>query len=241
MIWVFKLQDYSNDILCSGRLWIDLTWQKNKCDCGRSVLSEHPRTLVCFSVREWLIWLGPLMLCWHHVAVTLTAPQKGADKAGRCERLGFVAVYSSAQTTHSSPADFPAPLLVCRIDEPSTQVSSHSLYIDKAIMHASLLCITVSSLSRQMGCQDDTFPHTSALCCEEDVDSNKGSGLLFSARWIRVSDPPTAQEEMWIMYCKFPQILGYLEISLFQNCVEIDCGIGDQLLQYLNNWKIICY
>lgn len=111
---------------------------------------------------------------------------EGADKAGRFERQGFVAVYSSAQTTHSSPADVPAPLLVCRIDEPSTQVSSHSLYIDKAIMHASLLCITVSSLSRQMGCQNDTFPHTSALCCEEDVDSNEGSGLLFSARWIRV-------------------------------------------------------
>lgn len=99
------------------------------------------------------------------------AREGGCNKYGWCERQGFVAVYSSAQTAHSSPADVPASLLLCRIDEPSTQVSSRSLYIDKAIMHAFLLCITVSLLSRQMGCQSDIFPHTSALCCEEDVGS----------------------------------------------------------------------
>lgn len=166
---------------------LDILNLTGKQVCGRSQSSPNTHGhAVCFSVREWLIWLvsssALLTPCGCHDSST----SEGADQAGWCERLGFVAVYSSAQTTHSSPADVPAPLLVCRIDEPSTQVSSHSLYIDKAIMHASLFCITVLSLSRQMGCQNDTFPHTSALCCEEDMDSNKGSGLLFSGRWIRV-------------------------------------------------------
>lgn len=100
---------------------------------------------VGFTVREWLIWLvssdALLTPCGRRSNCTSEA---GANKVSQCERLGFVAVYSSAQTTHSSPADAPAPLLVCRIDELSTQVSSRSLYIDKAIMHGFLLCITVS-------------------------------------------------------------------------------------------------
>lgn len=143
-----------------------LTEEKQVC---HSPYQAHWHS-VGFTVREWLIWLvssdALLTPCGHRSNCIAEA---GANKVGLCERLGFVAVYSSAQTTHSSPADIPVPLLVRRIDEPSTQVSSRSLYIDKAIMHAFLLCITLSSLSRQMGCQNNTFPHTSVLCCEEDV------------------------------------------------------------------------
>lgn len=149
-----------------------------------------------FTVREWLTWLvssdALLTPCGHR---NTCASESGANKVGRRERLGFAAVYSSAQTTHSSPADVPAALLVRRIDEPSTQVSSRSLYIDKAIMHAFLLCITVSSLLRQMGCQNDTFPHTSALCCEEDGGSIRRvrAGVSSSAakQRTRPLDPPT--------------------------------------------------
>lgn len=180
----------------AGKLWMyEHAVLDSEKECGVIVVcqrwpnihSQDVRAFVCV----WVFESGsgcrgrfPPMLCWHHVAVTVTACVEerrrrrvmvgggaGCNKYGWCERQGFVAVYSSAQTAHSSPADVPAPLLLCRIDEPSTQVSSRSLYIDKAIMHAFLLCITVSPLSRQMGCQSDIFPHTSALCCEEDVGS----------------------------------------------------------------------
>lgn len=84
----------------------------------------------------WHVWF-PLMLYWHHVITAVTASTSRGPIRWCCAwKAGFVAVYSSSQTTHSSPADVPAPLLECRIDEPSTQVSLRSLCIDKAIMHA---------------------------------------------------------------------------------------------------------
>lgn len=101
-----------------------------------------------------------------------------AYKLGCCESLGFVAVYSSAQTAHSSPADVPAPLLVCRIDEPSTQVSSRSLYIDKAIMHASLLCITVPPTLKTNGVSEYFSPHFCTLLRGGCGLQYGGSGLI---------------------------------------------------------------